>query len=355
MGRKQKSLHIYSVFALILVIVTYYVLGGGTQSDINAMGKSYDINMDIPDSKEEDLAADRFAAEKREEIRNQEQNHRDMMQKHSFSILQHDTIPESDGARKTSQSPNYKTCMSSSISMDEKKRKTENKYERKREIMKKKRAQLEKELGINLSDYGYTKYETPNEDDVMVKDQKVEMASSDNVTSNSRSGVGGFYGLESNTDNFEGDVKAVVHGDQKNLKSGAIIKLRLIETLEIDGVNVPKNTFVYGKLTFGNGRGIIKIQNINYRNKILLFKGTVYDSDGFEGIYVPDNIVSDTKSKAASAALGGVDIKTGSKSKVINSTISSIGDVIKNAVQGSIKESKISISSNYLVTIKRIK
>lgn len=355
MSRKQKSIHIYSVFALILVIVTYFVLGGGTQSDINAMEKTYDINMDIPDSKKEDLAADRFAAEKREEIRNQEQNHRDMMQKHSFSFLQHDTIPESDGARKTSQSLNDKTCTSYRISADEKEHKTENKYERKKEMMRKKRAQLEKELGINLSDYGYTKYETPKEAEVIEEEQKVDIASNDEFTRNSKSGAGGFYGLESQTDNFEGDVKAVVHGDQKNLKSGAIIKLRLIEALEIDGVKVPKNTFVYGKLTFGNGRGIIKIQNINYRNKILLFKGTVYDSDGFEGIYVPDNIVSDTKSKAASAAVGGVDIKAGSKSKMINSTISSIGDVIKNAVQGSIKESKISISSNYLVTIKQIK
>ncbi len=354
MSRKQKSLHIYSVFALVFVIVTYFVLGGGKQSDINAMGKSYGINMDIPNSKEEDLAANRFAAEKREEIRNQEQNHRNMVQKHSFSIVQHDTIIESDRARIASQSLNHKTCISSGIREDEKKRKMENKYERREKIMRKKRAQLEEKLGINLSDYGYTKYEIP-EEVVTPKADTIEIASNAGVAESVNSESHGFYGLESEVDNFEGDVKAVVHGDQKNLKSGAIVKLRLIETLEVEGVNVPKNTFVYGKLTFGNGRGIIKIQNINYRNKILQFRGTVYDSDGFEGIYVPDNIVSDTKSKAASSAVGSVDIKAGSKNKMINSAISSIGDVIKNAVQGSIKESKISISSNYSVTIKRIK
>ncbi len=341
------SIHVYSVFASVLVIVAYFVLGGGTQTDVNAMNKTYDINMSIPDSKENDLAEDRFVAEKREEIRSQEQSRMDMMQQKSFNIVHKDTIVKSDRARKKPQARSCHSFTNKRISESENTKETESKYEKKSTIMRKKRAQLEKELGVNLSDYGYTKYETPKAEvaQVVTEDEVIE----------EKSGSRGFYGLESETDDFEGDVRAVVHGDHKNMKAGSIIKLRLLENLVVDGVTVPRNTFVYGKLSFGNGRGTIKIQNINYRNKILQFKGTVYDSDGFEGIYVPENIVSDTKNKAASAAIDGVDVKVGSKSKIINSTISSLGNVIKNAVQGSIKESKISISSNYSVTIKRVK
>lgn len=348
MSRKERSLHIYSLFALVLVIVSFFVLGGGTQTNVNAMEKTYDINMDIPDSKEVDLASNRFDAEKKEEIRNQEQSHREMMQQNSFNIIESKVKDSSIGARENSQVRQIHKVSNPSISEDVKMRKTENKSDKKDAIMRRKRAQLEKELGVNLSDYGYTKYENHKEE----TDELELVAETEEPIS---SKTGGFYGLDSESDGFESDVRAVVHGDHKNIKSGSIVKLRLLEELVLDGVSVPKNTFVYGKLTFGSGRGIIKIQNINYRNKILQFKGTVYDSDGFEGIYVPDNIVSDTKSKAASAAVGDVDINVGSKSKMINSTISSIGEVIKSAVQGSIRESKISISSNYSVTIKRIK
>ena len=40
---------------------------------------------------------------------------------------------------------------------------------------------------------------------------------------------------------------------------------------------------------------MIKIENIQYRNTIIPFNASIYDQDGFEGLYTPDNIVDEAK------------------------------------------------------------
>ncbi|MCQ2351554.1 MAG: conjugative transposon protein TraM [Paludibacteraceae bacterium] len=316
-------------------------------------GTNEKINSNVPTAREENLASDRFDAVRREEQRTDEINRIENLQKNSFDLFINSEdssgcspkVSSSSGGKSASvQSINFNRASSTSEEANEN---SKRKIAVKNRIMKQKREQLEEELGIDLSDYGYDRFSHKQEDNY--ENETSEEA--EPIGSNE----GGFFGLESNTDINETDIRAVIHGDYKNITSGTIIKMRLLDDLETGGVKVPPNTFVYGKLSFKNGRGNIQIQNINYRNKIIKFPGTVYDSDGFEGIYIPENIVSDTKKKAASDAVGAVDIDLTSKSKILKSTVSSVTNAIQHAVQGSIKEAKISISSNYSIIIKKKK
>lgn len=163
----------------------------------------------------------------------------------------------------------------------------------------------------------------------------------------------GFYGIEGSSSSKGSAIRAVVHGEHANLRSGATVKMRLLDNIRIGEYRVPQNTFIYGKLSFSKGRAQIFVENINYNNNIIPFQGVIYDKDGFEGIYVPDNIVDETARKAGGAAVNSVDVNISSPSSIVNSGVNAVTGAIKSAVSGSVKEEKISISTNYLLTIKQ--
>jgi hypothetical protein len=163
----------------------------------------------------------------------------------------------------------------------------------------------------------------------------------------------GFYGIEGSSSSKGSAIRAVVHGEHVNLRSGATVKMRLLDNIRIGEYRVPQNTFIYGKLSFSKGRAQIFVENINYNNNIIPFQGVIYDKDGFEGIYVPDNIVDETARKAGGAAVNSVDVNISSPSSIVNSGVNAVTGAIKSAVSGSVKEEKISISTNYLLTIKQ--
>lgn len=352
--KKEIRMHIYSLFALILVISSFFILGGGGSSSDAVKGDEGFINVSIPDAREEHLAENRFDASQREENRSQELDRVDRLQQNSFELFRNDSVGSPDvGSKKISFSSSGNAAPVNKISKsggveEGAIQKSKGKEIVKRRVMKRKREQIERELGINLSDYGYDKYK--DEEETVEK-----TVNDDELFSATSSGKSGFYGLDAEEESFSGDIRAVIHGNHTDVKSGAVIKMRILEDIVIDGVRVPANTFIYGKLSFRNGRAAISVSNINYRNKLLKFSGSIYDNDGFEGLYVPDNVLSDTKNKVASDVIGGVNIDISSKSKLLKSASSAVTNTLKNAVQGSLRDSKISISSNYLITIKRIK
>ncbi len=352
--KKEIRMHIYSIFALILVISSFFILGGGGSSDKVMKSDDGFVNVSIPDARDENLAENRFDASQREENRSQEVDRVEKLQQNSFELFRTDSADSPDvSSQKLSFSSSGNTAPVNKISKsggveEGAIQKSKGKEIVTRRVMKRKREQIERELGINLSDYGYDKYKDEEE----TAENTVNEEELFSATSSEKSG---FYGLDAEEDSFSGDIKAVIHGNHTDVRSGSIIKMRILEDVLIDGVKVPLNTFIYGKLSFRNGRAAISVSNINYRNRILNFSGSIYDNDGFEGLYVPDNVLSDTKNKVTSDVIGSVDIDVSSKSKLLRSASSAVTNTIKNAVQGSIRDAKISISSNYLITIKRTK
>ena len=344
-SKKQKMIHVYSMIALVFSVVIFFILGGGRSSEIDSVDGEM-LNTTIPLAEGQSISSDRFTALKREDQRLQDQNRMESLQRNSFDLFNMDKdYPTTTSSAQPSGEMGHTVQKVNNTNINSGKSKSACKGGVD-SIMRLKRAQLEKELGINLSDYGYDKYESGGTETNYAMEDRVEYEEEE---------IGGFYGIESANDSFNKDTRAVIHGNHVNLTSGAIVKMRLLDDIEVEGVKIPMNTFVFGKLSFKSGRAVINIQSINYHNKILRFRGAVYDSDGFEGIYVPDNVISDTKDKAVSDAVGSVNLNVSSKSRMVNSAISAFGNAIKGAVSGSLREAKISISSNYLVTIKRRK
>ena len=161
-----------------------------------------------------------------------------------------------------------------------------------------------------------------------------------------------FHGLNEEYALSSSDIRAVVHGDQKHLGEGSMIKLRLLDPVATNYGTVPANTLVYGKLCFASNRVLVHLESITYRNRVIPFKASVYDMDGFEGISVPENAIHDTGQQATRNVVSSTPVNVSTGIGMVTSAVNAVGNALKASVQGSVREQKISISSNYSVILK---
>jgi conjugative transposon TraM protein len=95
-------------------------------------------------------------------------------------------------------------------------------------------------------------------------------------------------------------VEAVVHQTQ-TLVNGAVVKMRLLNDIYLNGSLVPKGNFVFGIAELNDERLEINITSIRNNNSLFPVKLEVFDMDGLAGIYIPS---MDPSFKAQAAATG---------------------------------------------------
>ena len=169
---------------------------------------------------------------------------------------------------------------------------------------------------------------------------------------------GSFNSLDRKSSSVAGNsIRAVVHGTHKDLTESSKVKFRLLDPMEIDGVTIPRHSFVWGTVSFSGARAIINIDNINYENSVLPFKGEIYDGeDGSRGISAPDNAVNDAAKEAGDGAVNETPAIPSSHGSavVLASNLANRGaSAIKNTVSKGVRKQKLTISDNYKVLIKK--
>lgn len=102
-------------------------------------------------------------------------------------------------------------------------------------------------------------------------------------------------------------IPAVIHETQ-TLVSGATVKLRLKEDVYINGMLIPKNTFVFGNCEVSGERLHIQIRSIRYGHHIFPVSLSVYDMDGIEGIKVPGAMTRNAVKKSSGQALESLQL-----------------------------------------------
>lgn len=149
-----------------------------------------------------------------------------------------------------------------------------------------------------------------------------------------------------------GSVRAVIHGEQKNITTASQVVLRILDPVEIDGTVIPRNTTIIGMASFNSNRVYINIENIAYANNVYPFKGTIYDQDGFRGIYFPNNLVNDAKTEAGSETLTSTNVNVSGLTGIVNTGANALINATKNVVNGSVRETKVTLPANYKLIIK---
>ena len=109
--------------------------------------------------------------------------------------------------------------------------------------------------------------------------------------------------------NLNNAIEAVIHQDQ-DIISGSVVKLRLSDSISVNGALIPKNEFVYGIAQVEDERLKIDIASLRYKNSILPVSLSVYDLDGLEGLYIPGAITRDASKKGVDDAIQSLQIMT---------------------------------------------
>ena len=132
-------------------------------------------------------------------------------------------------------------------------------------------------------------------------------------------------------------IYAAVNGDQI-VKTFSRLEMRLTKPAFINNELLPKNTYLYGFVSFKPNRTLIHITNINHKPVSLI----AYDlQDGNEGIYVVNNFQSEASKAVVDDAIDEINIPS----------IPSIG-VLKKVFQRSNKNVKVTITNNYQLLLK---
>lgn len=108
--------------------------------------------------------------------------------------------------------------------------------------------------------------------------------------------VGAGQELPSNT------IRACVAEDQ-TVTTGARIKLRLLEPLQVGTVLIPANTPLYGSVRIEGQRMTVSVNSIESGGNILPVELAAHDMDGKAGLFVP-NTAERTAMKEAAANIG---------------------------------------------------
>lgn len=103
-------------------------------------------------------------------------------------------------------------------------------------------------------------------------------------------------------------IPAVIAGNQK-ARQGSVVELRLLDTVVLSGVKIPKGHALFGLAGFSNQRLNLEIKNIRLGNQVIPVNLTVYDRrDAMAGINAPEALLSDAIGSGATDAMGSVGI-----------------------------------------------
>lgn len=145
-------------------------------------------------------------------------------------------------------------------------------------------------------------------------------------------------------------IQAVVHEDQ-TLVTGAVIKLRLLDGIYVNGKMIPKGSFVYGTCSLNNERLEVKIGSIRYLNNILPVALAVYDLDGMEGLYVPGSIGRDAAKNGVGDAIQSMQLMSMDQS--VGTQAASAGvEAAKGLFNHKVKQIKVKVKAGYEVLLK---
>jgi len=89
---------------------------------------------------------------------------------------------------------------------------------------------------------------------------------------------------------------------------GSTVKLRLLDSVLLKGVVVPKGHLVYGLCRLVNQRLLLDIKHVRLGHAIIPVELTLYGMDGMPGLSAPDAVFSDAVGAGAVDAASGISV-----------------------------------------------
>lgn len=108
-------------------------------------------------------------------------------------------------------------------------------------------------------------------------------------------------------------IKAIIDEDIKAV-DGSRVRLRLLDDVEIGEAVLKSGTYLYATMNgFGSQRVKGKVQSVLVDDRLVKVNISLYDTDGLEGLYVPESSFRETSKDVASGAMtGNMSLNSGS-------------------------------------------
>jgi len=97
-------------------------------------------------------------------------------------------------------------------------------------------------------------------------------------------------------------IPAIIDGNQK-VKPGGVVKLRLKDSITINGIHYPKGQELSGQCAITNQRLLLDIKNIRLGTTIVPVSLSVFSLDGLQGINAPEAELAGAAGDGANGAL----------------------------------------------------
>lgn len=145
-------------------------------------------------------------------------------------------------------------------------------------------------------------------------------------------------------------IPAVIVNNQKAVQ-GATIKLRLQDSIRLNGVFIPKGHELFGTCRITNQRLLLDIRNIRMGTSIVPVDLSVYSLDGMEGIYAPEAMLSDAFNSGTDNAVRGVSL-IGLDGSLATQVAGAGIDAAKNLVSKKVRKIKVKLQAGHSVLLR---
>ncbi len=160
-----------------------------------------------------------------------------------------------------------------------------------------------------------------------------------------------FFGVEEGEDSEEQNtVEAVVHQTQ-TLVNGAVVKMRLLNDIYLNGSLVKKGNFVFGIAELNDERLEININSIRNNNSLFPVKLEVFDMDGLPGIYIPGAISRDVAKQSTDNGLQLLELTSMDPSFKAQAAATGI-NAAKSLLSKKVKQVKVLVKAGYKVLLR---
>ncbi|SEP07035.1 conjugative transposon protein TraM [Flavobacterium sp. fv08] len=187
----------------------------------------------------------------------------------------------------------------------------------------------------------------PSEDNI------ISQLSADSLHSAEHSAdINAFFSLESvRTTIQEKNAISATIAESQVCVNGSTVKFRLSQEIELNGVRIPKNTFVYGIASLKGERLTVEINSIRFENSVFPVELLLYDMDGLEGIYIPGAISRDVAKASAERSIQPLGITSLDDSWGSQAAGAGI-EAAKSLLTKKVKLVKVMVKSGYQVLLK---
>ena len=156
--------------------------------------------------------------------------------------------------------------------------------------------------------------------------------------------------------NFKNTISACVATDQSVI-DGQSVRLRTLEPMWIGNSLLPKNTSIVGVARLQGERLEIKIENIEALGCIMEVDLSVYDSDGQEGINIPNSMESDALheigANMGSTMGSSINLTTNAGAQLASDMGKGLINGVSQYLNKKLRTVKVHLKSGYKIMLKQ--